>query len=103
MAQGEYVAPANLELLYLQSKFVNQIYIHANSLKAYLVAVVVPHKEYIQSRLESINNNNAGKSQTEIYNHPLITREILRDLARIGHQAQVSPYSVGFVVAVLAV
>lgn len=43
LAQGEYVATSRLEGLYSsRSPFVRQIYVYGNSLRSYLLAVVVP-------------------------------------------------------------
>ncbi len=45
MAQGEYVAPEKLENIYAKSEYIAQIYVHGDSLRAELVAVVVPEME----------------------------------------------------------
>ena len=42
--QGEYVSVSRLEEIYVgNSKLIHQMYIYGNSLRAYLVAVVVPY------------------------------------------------------------
>ncbi|BDA50881.1 Carboxylic acid reductase [Coccomyxa sp. Obi] len=46
LAQGEYVSVSRLEEIYVgNSKLVHQMYIYGNSLRAYLVAIVVPNLE----------------------------------------------------------
>ena len=41
--QGEYVSVSRLEEIYVgNSKLIHQMYIYGNSLRAYLVAIVVP-------------------------------------------------------------
>lgn len=43
LAQGEFVSPERLEILYVgDSCYINQIYIYGNSLQANVVAVIVP-------------------------------------------------------------
>jgi fatty acid CoA ligase FadD9 len=42
LSQGEFVAVSRLEALYSHSPSIRQIYIYANSERAFLIAVVVP-------------------------------------------------------------
>jgi long-chain acyl-CoA synthetase len=42
LAQGEYIAPEKLENVYIQSPFIQQIFVHGDSLESFLVAIVVP-------------------------------------------------------------
>ncbi|PHJ25420.1 amp-binding enzyme domain-containing protein [Cystoisospora suis] len=45
LAQGEYIAPERLENIFVASPYVEQIYLHGDSVQNCLVAVVVPPKE----------------------------------------------------------
>jgi fatty acid CoA ligase FadD9 len=52
LAQGEFVSTARLEGLYTaRSPFIHQIYVHGSSLRAYLLAVVVPERPAVEARL----------------------------------------------------
>ncbi|KAM7542655.1 hypothetical protein Aperf_G00000004895 [Anoplocephala perfoliata] len=45
LSQGEYVAPEKIESVYLESRFVNQIFVDGDSEQTYPVAIVVPEPE----------------------------------------------------------
>ncbi|XP_048589989.1 long-chain-fatty-acid--CoA ligase 1 isoform X2 [Nematostella vectensis] len=47
LSQGEYIAPAKIQNAYLRSMFVAQVFVHGNSLKSFIVAVVVPDAEVL--------------------------------------------------------
>jgi len=42
LSQGEYVAPLHLEEIYQSLEYIKEIYVYGDSLKSYLVAIVVP-------------------------------------------------------------
>ncbi|KAA1072747.1 hypothetical protein PGT21_000825 [Puccinia graminis f. sp. tritici] len=48
--QGEYVALEKVEGAYSVSPLISQIYLHGDSLKSYLVAVIVPEPPVFQVR-----------------------------------------------------
>lgn len=47
LAQGEYISPEKIENVYARSKFVAQVFVHGESLKAYLVGIVIPDHETV--------------------------------------------------------
>ncbi|CAF2389626.1 unnamed protein product [Rotaria sp. Silwood2] len=66
LSQGQFVSPEFLQEIYMQSPYVEQIYIHGNSLEDSVVAVIVPNKEYarafaIKHNLTEFDNNHVDK------------------------------------------
>ena len=49
LSQGEYIAPEKIENVYSQSSYVAQIFVHGESLKSCLVAVIVPEKSVVEN------------------------------------------------------
>jgi len=86
LSQGQFVSPEFLEEIYMQSPFVEQIYIHGNPLEDSVVAVIVPNKEYVRAfaikhNLTEFGNNYQEKVLNEaIMQHlrSLATKESLR-------------------------
>ncbi|KAF0980684.1 hypothetical protein FDP41_013167 [Naegleria fowleri] len=55
LSQGEFVAPENLENLFIsRTHFIDQMFIYGNSLKSFLVAVIVPKNVHILK--DKVNN-----------------------------------------------
>jgi len=71
LAQGEYVAPEKIENVYQKAKYIAQAYVHGDSLKSYLVGVMVPDEEILipwcqqngipGSKLQDVIDNEAVK------------------------------------------
>lgn len=70
LAQGEYVAPEKVEMVYTCAPFVGQVFLHGDSLQSTCVAIIVPDeavlprwaaKEGISGSLEELCSNEAVK------------------------------------------
>ncbi|MGH3722870.1 MAG: carboxylic acid reductase [Mycobacterium sp.] len=72
LAQGEFVAVANLETVYAGAPLIRQIFVYGNSERAYLLAVVVPTEDALRAHPDPIDLRNA-------------IRESLRHAARANH------------------
>jgi len=89
LAQGEYIAPEKVENVYLRSRFVDQIYVHGDSLKSSLVAIVSPDPIAVQELAE----NGLGKlSLAELCAHEKIKRVILDDLNAEAKKASLQSF-----------
>jgi fatty acid CoA ligase FadD9 len=82
LSQGEFVAVSRLEALYSHSPSLRQIYIYANSERAFLIAVVVPAQELV-ARLA---RDSAATEQ--------VKAEIRRSLLQIAEEQHLNGYEV---------
>ena len=54
LSQGEYIAPDKITNFLSLSKYINQIFIYGETLKSYLVAIIVPDKKECFEFLQKI-------------------------------------------------
>lgn len=78
LSQGEFVALAKLESVFVASPLVAQIFLYGNSSRSYLLAVVVPAPELV----ERVRDEAARKAA------------ISESLRRIARQAGLEPYEI---------
>ncbi|CDW87746.1 long-chain-fatty-acid--ligase 5 [Stylonychia lemnae] len=71
LSQGEYIAPEKLQNIYAQSVLVQQIYVHGESSREYLVALVVPD-------LDAIKKIAQAQSLTYQSIEDLLTSEVVK-------------------------
>lgn len=77
LAQGEYIAPEKIEIAYEGSPLIAQCYVYGDSLKATLVAVIVPEELVIAEKYP-------GLSLQQACQKPELMEDIMAELAIIG-------------------
>ena len=82
LAQGEYVAAEKLEIIYGASPFIGQIFVHGDSLQSYLVAMIVPEKDYVMKWAKGVKALE-GKSFKEVCESEELHAAIQDDLKRL--------------------
>lgn len=89
LAQGEYIAPEKIENVYLRSEPVAQVFVHGESLQAFLIAIVVPDVEMLGrwARKRGVDG-----SFEELCRNKDIKKAILEDMVRLGKEYGLKPF-----------
>ncbi|KAA1474866.1 acetyl-CoA synthetase-like protein [Dentipellis sp. KUC8613] len=88
LAQGEYVALEKIENLYSSLPLVGQIFVHGESLQAYLLAVVVPDPVQFAQLASQVTGQAVSESDAktlqELCSDERIVQAVLAELTREG-------------------
>ncbi|XP_063784269.1 long-chain-fatty-acid--CoA ligase 6 isoform X4 [Pseudophryne corroboree] len=84
LAQGEYIAPEKIENIYIRSEPVSQIYVHGDSLQAFLVGIVVPDAEVMPGWAKK---KAFEGSFAELCNNLELKKAIMTDMVRLGKES----------------
>lgn len=84
LAQGEYIAPEKIENIYLNSQYVAQIFVHGESLKSCLVAVIVPEEKQLTNWCKV---NEIEGSWEEICKNKAVKKMLMAEITDMGKKA----------------
>ncbi|NXJ63745.1 ACSL5 ligase, partial [Rostratula benghalensis] len=84
LAQGEYIAPEKIENVYIRSAPVAQVFVHGESLRSFLIGIVVPDPETLPEFAAKLGIKG---SYEDICKNPAVKKAILEDLIRLGKEA----------------
>ncbi|NXH88360.1 ACSL5 ligase, partial [Edolisoma coerulescens] len=84
LAQGEYIAPEKIENVYIRSTPVAQVFVHGESLRSFLIGIVVPDAEMLPEFAAKLG---VKGSFEELCKTPVVKKAILDDLIRLGREA----------------
>ncbi|XP_052759964.1 long-chain-fatty-acid--CoA ligase 1-like isoform X2 [Mya arenaria] len=90
LAQGEYIAPEKIENVYVRSPHVAQVYIHGDSLKSSLIAVIVPDPD----TFPAFARDKLGLSgdMAELCNNEQVKKVIMEDITSVGKKAGLASF-----------
>ena len=91
LSQGEYVAPDKVQTILVNSKYINQIFLHGISQYSYAIALVYPELKECIDYLKSIktpeDNTNYDELKVEdLCGNQKLVEEILKDCDEIGRK-----------------
>ncbi|XP_023076751.1 long-chain-fatty-acid--CoA ligase 1 isoform X2 [Piliocolobus tephrosceles] len=89
LAQGEYIAPEKIENIYLRSEAIAQVFVHGESLQAFLIAIVVPDVETLRSWAQK---RGFDGSFEELCRNKDVKKAILEDMVRLGKDSGLKPF-----------
>lgn len=82
LSQGQFVSPEFLQNIYIQSPFVEQIYIHGDLLADAVSAVIVPNQQYAQAHAHQHHLPPLDLNHP----HPRLRDAILQDFRSLAHK-----------------
>ncbi|WOL16180.1 long chain acyl-CoA synthetase 6, peroxisomal-like isoform X1 [Canna indica] len=86
LAQGEYIAPEKIEIVYAKCRFISQCFVYGDSFNSYLVAVISIDQDVLKSWAES--EGIKYDDQQALCIDPRTKAAVLADMNEIGKQAQ---------------
>ena len=90
LSQGEYVAPDKVENIYLQSNYIAQVFVHGDSLKSSVVAVVVPDVAAVKAW--AVHKGIPSDSFTSLCNNRELKNFLMEEIRILGESAQLNYY-----------
>lgn len=89
LAQGEYIAPEKIENVYQRSEPVAQVFVHGESLQAFLIAIVVPD---VETLCHWARKRGFEGSFEELCRNKDVKKSILEDMLRLGKESGLKPF-----------
>ena len=92
LQQGEYVAAEKIENILIDSNYVEQIFVHGESLQNYLIAIIVPNKTKVVDFLLSKGIKCDENTCQQFFDDEDLKNEIIKDLEIIGRKADLKGF-----------
>ncbi|RHZ89697.1 hypothetical protein Glove_12g40 [Diversispora epigaea] len=90
LSQGEYVAPEKIENVYINSNLILQIFVHGDSLRNFLAAIVVPDPETFVPWANALTGQNVSlgdeKGLESLVKNDQVRKAFLKEMNQIGNE-----------------
>jgi len=83
LSQGEFIAPEKIQNVYLRSPFIAQVFVYGNTFKSFLVAIVVPDAEVLQTWAKS---NGLEGDTKRLCEDEIVQKVIFQDMLAKGNE-----------------
>ena len=90
LSNGEYVAPEHVEKIYTSSHYIAQVFVHGDSLKSCVIAVIVPRQAALQDWAD--RRHIPSHSFTALCNNREVKRFIMEDIVKMSKEAELAYY-----------
>ena len=91
LSQGDFVSPEQIETVYSQHKFVNQIFVDGKTTESFLIAIIVINQKALESELNDPKNvrfktllNIEEKDQLQFLQNPHVREFVVQELRIFG-------------------
>lgn len=89
LQQGEYISPEKIENIYIRCKYLAQLFVHGNSLKSTLVAIVVPEETAL---FELAKEKGLELNMSALCKNKQIKEHIFKELTALGKKGDLKGF-----------
>ena len=81
LSQGEFIAAEKIEMIFMKSKLISEIFIYGDSLESFIVAIVVPERSYILKLMDGLKIE--GEFE-DLCKNPIVVEAVLKEMDMFG-------------------
>ena len=98
LSQGEYISPDKVQIILINSKYVNQIFLYGESHYSYAVALVYPElnecREFLKENKKMGDINYDKLSYDDIGKNEIMVEEIIKDCKIVGKKFDLKGFEI---------